>query len=209
MDNKTVNSFSIFIVCLFFYSCQPSKIYIERKKDFTDLGVEWTYSLRVNEMFKSKIDSIMDVAITQFNNEHHSFLVHKKISGEEDFLSLSFDKGRFVSDGGQAAGYIISGLGVIVSPIISLSSSGGKSFLTFWYLPHDNLIFHGTFSPSISNNIRPQKMFIQSGALFSNKQKRWSTITWQLANAIQQIFLDIDRSSLKKDNANARHRVLQ
>src|SRR5437868_5153 len=106
------------VLVLLFCSCKTLRIADEKNaRNTPSIGIEWNYSESVNEKLPHRIDSVISGVMSQFNSEGHSFSVHKKLPKDKDYLALDFEKGKVVSKGEKIAGYAISGLGLIVTPI--------------------------------------------------------------------------------------------
>jgi hypothetical protein len=185
-------------ICFTLYSCTFFHI-AESKRNISDLAIEWDFSQKVNPVYKEKIDSVFEAVMNRFNADNHSFSVHKRLRGEENYLTLSFVKGKFVSKGGLIAGYIISGLGLVAAPATILYLSEGTMIAAFYYFPTDNLSISGSLSPALSDD-KAGKMFtlVQTGALFSNKTKRMKKISKKLDQRIYKILLKLDKQLLMK-----------
>lgn len=78
---------------LFIYSCDTLKI-SGSKSNISDLAVKWNYSKKVNPIYLPEIDSVFNEIINQFNNENHSFKIHKRKANEADYLSFNFNRGN-------------------------------------------------------------------------------------------------------------------
>jgi hypothetical protein len=190
--------FPALIICFALYSCKPLQI-AETKKDISDLGISWELAKKVNPVYKEKIDSVFEAIINRFNSEKHSFSVHKRLPFEQNFLALNFEKGKFVKKGGLTAGYIVSGVGLLVAPAAILYATEGMYILGFYYFPMDNLAISGSLSPALSGNkTRPLYTLVQTGALFSNKTKRMKKISKKLDQRIYKILLQLDKQLLLK-----------
>lgn len=72
----------------------------------------------------------MDEVINTFNNEKHHFKIHKKAPGEENTLIFTIYKSKFCTPGDVTAGYVLSSIGLLVSPVLILSHQR-TSF--FWH----------------------------------------------------------------------------
>jgi hypothetical protein len=190
--------FPALIICFILYSCKPLQI-AESKKDITDLGISWELTKKVNPVYKERIDSVFHAVMNRFNNEKHSFSVHKRLPYEQNFLALNFEKGKFVKKGGLIAGYFVSGVGLLVAPAAILYATEGMYILGFYYFPMDNLAISGSLSPALSGNkTRPLYTLVEKGALFSNKTKRMNKISKKLDQRIYKILVQLDKQLLTK-----------
>jgi hypothetical protein len=164
----------LILLTLLFFSCNTLKIASDKNtSNVTSIGIQTNYTKRANNTFKDTIESSIEKVITQFNNEKHAFSVHKKETSDRSYLTLDFSKVRIVSNGGVAAGYIISGIGLIASPILVFEWSGESAILAFWYFPVNRIEYISSLSPYLNAEKGPkQANLIQSGAMFRNKSKR-------------------------------------
>jgi len=182
----------------FFYSCTQLKISASQQNKMTDLGIEYQNLDNVNEIYMSTVDSVLDAVITQFNSEHHSLMVHKKRKRDEDYLTLSFDKTRFVTNAGRAVGYSVSGLGLLVSPVAVATATSGQAFLAFYYLPEDYLHIRGQLSPAITDYPDRNKLiYVEADALFAKKSRRVNKIGDKLGDSLRQLLQNLDMQMQK------------
>ena len=176
------------------FSC--SKVYIPEAKKSTikDIGVEWVYdSSSVNDVYIPAIDSAIDATMARFNQTNHHFKVHRKAVSDSAYLTINFNRCRYVTYGGVALGYIVSGIGIIASPIYTLSISGGHFILGFWYFPWDIIDYRVELSPFISpDKNKEQSLFIKSGACFSGKEERVQRIVGRFALSFEDILQQLD-----------------
>ena len=123
----------------------------KRQNDF-NLGVEWVYdSLGMNKEFVHSIDSAIELSIAEFNkDESHSYKLHKKNSFDSAYITLIFDKSSLASNTSIVAGYVLSSLGIISCPILTLASSQGKTLIAFWYFPRDYIDYRARLSPYLA-----------------------------------------------------------
>jgi hypothetical protein len=188
--------FPALIICFSLYSCKPLQI-AESKKNISDLGISWELAKKVNPVYKERIDSVFDAIMNRFNADNHSFSVHKRLPGEENYLTLSFVKGKFVSKRGLISAYIISGLGLVAAPIAIFYLSEGAAAGVFFYYPVDNLAISGSLSPALSDNKAGKlSTSLETFPLFSNKTKRMNKISKKLDQRIYKILLKLDKQLL-------------
>ena len=182
-----------------FSSCNNLKL-ATGQKSISSLAIDYSISDKVNPIYKSVIDSTIDATIVRFNNENRSFTAIKRGPNDEKGLTIDFTKGRFVSDGGITAGYIVSGLGLIVTPISLYLASGGELIGFFYYFPDDKIVISSSLSPSLS--AKPGKKsnsWVMSGALFSSKSKRLAKISMRLDDRVYKMLTKLDKQ-VKKSN---------
>lgn len=169
-----MRAFLLLPLTLLFLSCNSLKISGSKNaNNVSSIGIETNYAKRVSSAYKDSIEASIEKVISQFNSEKHVFSIHKKETSDSSYLTLNFSKVRFVSNGGVAAGYIVSGIGLIASPILVFEWSGESAILAFWYFPVNRIEYTSSLSPYLNANRGPsQQNLIQSGAMFRSKSKR-------------------------------------
>jgi len=71
-----------------------------KRQNDINIGVDWAFdSSDVSNTIKNSIDSVITLAITDFNNEDLSYTLHKKNSGDSACIKLIFDKSIFATRG--------------------------------------------------------------------------------------------------------------
>ena len=188
---------SAFILCLFLFSCSFVRT-VETRRPFSDLGVDWNYAGKMNPVYKPIIDSTFEEIIRKFNSEAHSYKIHKRNPQDENYITFTFVNGKFVSNGGVTAGYIVSGLGLIATSAITLAASGATWLAAFYYFPADKLQIATMLSPSLAKRSKPSMSLLEKGALFSTRSKRINKITVMLEKAIYEILGYLDRRMASK-----------
>ncbi len=187
------NTSCYLVICLFLCSCGALKISAS-KTNISDLGIYWHYPGKVNAIYQPRIDSVFDNVINKFNSEDHAFKVHKRSAEDLDYVQFTFNKGRFVSNAGVTTGYVLSGIGLIATPIIVLAATGGDYFGLFYYFPQDNLNISTSLSPSlVEDKVKLKTSTVEAGALFSNKTKRMNKISNKLESSIYKVLLNLDK----------------
>lgn len=195
MKNKVLPLIGVVLFCFLIHSCSPTLRIAESSKNIgIDIAIEWTISPSASELFISKIDSVMNLVINLVNQEDHGFYVHKKRDNEEAQLTLDFEKIKFVSTGGQIAGYLVSGVGLIASPIIISTLTNQAFTLVFWYFPHDCISYSATLSADLDedNRSRTINRFVDSGVLFTSKSKRTDKISRRLKSSLYRVLLGLN-----------------
>lgn len=132
--------------------------------------------------------------IQKFNNEHHSFSVHKKTAADKAYLTLNFSKLKIVSNGGATVGYVVSALGLIATPLAVYQLSDQTVLLAFWYFPANRFIYQGSLSPSLEGGKGvPQPFMVESGALFRNKEKRLEATKTNFEKQLYKTLLKLEK----------------
>lgn len=183
----------LFFIPLFFFSCQSLKIPAAKAKKIHDLGICWTTLEEVEDLDKIHIDSLMNGLIEKFNKEEHKFKVHKASFGEEKTLNVTFEKGKFMKKGAIAAGYIITGVGVTICPILVLAATEGAFVLFFWVIPRDHMEATLSLSPDICDDPINRKFRVGSSALFRSQKKRIQNINSKIQDKMHEELVKLDR----------------
>lgn len=201
LQPKQLNMLKLFpalVICFALFSCKTLQI-AESKKGISDLGISWELAQKVNPVYKERIDLVFEAVMNRFNSEKHSFTVHRMLPGDQNVLGFNFIKGRFVSKSGLVTGYIVSGLGLLVAPAATLVASEGAFLVGFYYFPVDRLNISAGLSPALSDNkTKPKPLFVQTGAMFSNKTKRMNKVSKKLEQTIYKLLLKLDKQLLTK-----------
>lgn len=188
---------ALLVLCVLFTSCSTLKFAADQKS-VSSLAIDYQVSEKVNPIYKTLIDASFDDAMQKFNAESHSFSVHRRAANEATDLNFDLNKGKFVSKGGVAAGYIISGLGLIAAPIGTLGASGGEWLVFFYYFPMDRVIFSASLSDDLAEKAGKKNTYvIEVGALFSNKTRRTDKMSARLDKRLYDILVKMDKQKSK------------
>lgn len=206
MNRPLIKNYGISIIILYFfsfflYSCQPILKIAETKKVLSnEIAIEWLIDSDVNDIYIPEIDSVMNIVLNRFNGENHTVSIHKKREQEEASIKIVFKESKFASSGNLITGYIVSGLGLLASPVVITSITSGQALLMFWYFPNDVLRFSVTLSPNLLEDSRSftHEQFVKSGAMFSNKTRRVNKISNKLESMLYKMLLDISGESPPK-----------
>ncbi len=212
-------SLLIFLFPLVLSSCSVILSIPEAKRQNNiSIGIEWTYdSANVNSAFHNAIDSVMSLAISEFNKEEdHTYKLHIKNMEDSAIIKLVFDKSRMAKNGEVAMGYIVSSIGLIGTPIYLLSASSGQAFLAFWYFPRDYIDYRASLSPYLvpidnqdntsyikSRFDRPvhtlqsltpevQTILVTTNACFTIKSNRMPHIATKFKESIMRLFYQLE-----------------
>lgn len=174
------------ICCALCSNSQPA----DTTKKIITIGVEWTLSDKVDSRYKLMIDSVFQSVMNEYNKEPETVILRKKTGGEDGSISFTFKKGKIVSNGTRTAGYIVSGLGLLAAPAITLAASGGNAVLAFWFFPRDRIIMTRSIeSPSGRRRIRyAKRVNLYKGALFASKSERMKDMAEKLDDSIFKAF---------------------
>lgn len=182
----------LLFVCLSLFSCATLQVSDTRNaSNVKDIGIEWNYDDRVNERYKPMIDSAITDAMNSFNAEKHLFMVHKKERKDKDYISIDFTKGKIVSGGEKAAGYILTTVGVAAIPILIVVES--PVIFGFYYLPQNMLQSTIALSPSlVADKYRDGKAVVASGALFSSQKKQVPKVVVKYATSFKKMLSGLE-----------------
>ena len=184
---------TVLISALIFCSCAPLRFVGVKKEKITELSIQWAYGRRVNEVYKPKIDSLMNAAIVRFNRNDHTFTVYKAKEGERAGLTIFIRRGRFVSNAGIVAGYVITGVGLALVPAAISAASNGQSIFLFYDLPADRLRYTATLDKSlVTYQYSPIHKVLEEGACFTNKTARMRRICKDFYADIYSILYNLD-----------------
>jgi len=189
---------AVAIIIVGFSSCVQLKLAEDKRSALKNLGIEYEFSDKVEEIYKPRIDSVINFVVNQFNNEHHSFIVHKAMKGEENklCLKLKFEKAHFEGKGSILASYIITPIGLVITPFAVMSATSGQAFFLFWYLAADKINVTATLSPDVAELGHEQKnMIVHTGATFSNKDSRIKKISNKLGDDLYTTLVRLDKKN--------------
>ncbi len=187
---------SMIVLCLCFSSCVQLKIAADKRNSVNDLGIAYEYNDKVDDIFKPRVDSVINFVINQFNSEHHSFTVHKAVKGEENksCLRLSFEKAKYRSSFPIIASCIITPLGLIVTPYAFMAATNGQGFIFFWYLAADKINVTATLSSDIADSFNEPKLIkVRTGATLSSKDSRLRKMSNKLGQNLYATLLKLEK----------------
>lgn len=184
---------AVICVCFTLFSCASLQVSQSRnKQNVSDIGIEWNYSSDVDDRYHRMTDSTIEASINNFNAEKHLFKVHKKGRKDKDFITVEFTKGKIVSPGQKAAGYIVTTLGIAAIPALVIAES--PIVVGFYFIPQNSLESRISLSPSLAaDKYRDKKMASYTGALFSNQKTQVPKVGTKYAVTFKQILLDLEK----------------
>jgi hypothetical protein len=184
---------TIFFLCFLFFSCSLKKASTRNAANTKSLALEWTYPSKITENLRLKLDSTIEVVMKQFNNEKHSFDVHKKTPIDKDYLTINFQKAKVVKNGEKIAGYIVSAIGLVVIPYVLIASES-PFILVFYYYPQHRLVPAFTLSPSLSSGKNNKiSMLLSTGALFVSTDKQVNKLLNKFLGALNKTLSALDK----------------
>lgn len=162
-------------------------------KKIITIGVEWNVSDQVDSRYKLMIDSVFQSVMNEYNEEPETVILRKKTGGEDGYISFTFKKGKIISNGTRTAGYIVSGLGLLAAPAITLAASGGNAVLAFWFFPRDRIIMTRSIQSPPGRRIRyAKRVNLFTGALFNSKPERMKRMAEKLDDSIFRAFMKFE-----------------
>jgi hypothetical protein len=189
-------------------SCQTLKVAENRNFSNTkEIGVEWYVTGKVKNVgddFDQKLDSMMLAAMESYNHKQAELVFRRKEKKDKDYLTFEINQAKIVSAGGKTAGYIISGVGLIVAPVAILVASEYTFFLAFYYWPEHKLL--GTVE--VSGNLAAEnkyKMYMGAtkGALFGSNKKQVPMLQKRFVTEVENSFLLISTRLKQNETAGA------
>ncbi len=186
----------VIVLCVSFSSCVQLKLAEDKRSTVKDIGIEYEFGENVETVYKSRIDSVINFVINQFNSEHHSFTVHKAVKGEENksCLKLNFQKAHYKGTGALVASYIITPIGLIVTPMAVMTATSGQAFFLFWYLAADKMNIKASLSSDIADVSNESKNIkVRTGATFSNRDSRLRKISNKLGDYLYTTLVKLDK----------------
>ncbi len=177
-----------------FYSCSTLKSDAGRSiKNTPDVGIEWEYSSKINNAYQKDMDSVIDAEIQKYNTGGHQLHLHKKRPKDKDYLSMEFKEGKLTTRGERTAGYIVTGLGVVVTPAVLIALNAGF-VAAFYYLPENKFLMKCTYSDNLAASSSHGKNFNgTTGALFVNRQKQVNKLYTKFSVKLDGIFLNLEK----------------
>jgi len=186
----------IIVLCVSFSSCVHLKLADDKRSSVKDIGIEYEFGKNVETVYQPRIDSVINFVINQFNSEHHSFIVHKAVKGEENksCLKLNFKKAHYKGSGALVASYIITPIGLIVTPMAVMTATSGQAFFLFWYLAADKINITASLSTDIADVSHDSKdINVRTGATFSNRDNRLRKISNKLGDYLYTTLVKLDK----------------
>jgi uncharacterized protein YijF (DUF1287 family) len=182
-------------ICALLYSCSTLKVAPDKNLgNIKAIGIETFYGTKADNIYTDHVKASIDKIMNVFNSENHGFQVHKKIRTDRAYLTLDFSKVKIVKNSGVAAGFIVTAIGLIATPILVLEATEQTAIAAFWYLPVNKIECTGTLSSYLnSGNASSQRLLIQTGAMFRRKDKRISVTVNKFENAFYNILLDLEK----------------
>lgn len=183
---------SAIIIC--FYSCSSLKSDSGKTiRNTPGIGIEWEYSGKVNDAFQKDMDSVIKVEIQKFNSSGHAFNLHIKNRKDKDYISIEFKEGKIATKGERAAGYIVCGVGLIITPALLIALHTGV-VAAFYYIPENKFLMKCTYSDNLSDPSSHGKKFNGStGALFAKKDKQVEKLFTKFSIKFETIMTSLEK----------------
>jgi len=186
---------ALLILCAL--SCN-TKNYVSATITNNDLGVDWTFSERVNESYMNAVDSMINLSLQQFNAEKHSIKLHKKKAADKEYVTFHFTNGRKVSPAQKRNGYILSAVGLVAIPATMAALDMGF-VIGFYYWPQNTLDAKVSLSPAMTDSIYSyRKIRVQTGALFKPSNVQTEKLFKKFQSRFMQMLIQIDQRFSKQ-----------
>lgn len=179
---------------LFFYSCSTLKSDAGKSiRNTPDVGIEWEYSGKINDAYQKDMDSVISAEIQKYNTAGHQLHLHKKKAKDKDYLFMEFKEGKLTTKGERAAGYIVTGLGLVATPALLIALNTGFIAI-FYYVPENKFLIKCAYSGDLADPSSHGKNFVGStGALFAKKQKQVAKLYTKFSVKLDGIFLSLEK----------------
>jgi hypothetical protein len=181
-------------LCLLF-SCNT--LYVSQsknQKNTPSIGVEWNFGDFPNEPLQRRIDSAILNEISRFNAEKHAFTVYERERRDKgkDYITLDLQKGKIVGTGGKIAGYSVTAIGVIATPVTLVALESPLIF-GFYYWPNHQITSKITLSSNLSDDRKNDKnLLVMTGALFASTGKQTDKLVKKYVDGFHKTLLDIE-----------------
>lgn len=198
LNNFSTMKFIFSFLLLTLFSCNTLHIAENKNRDNTrDIGIDWNYSEKVNPELQGLVDNALANTIKKFNEEGHSFDVHKKETKDKDYLTINFVKGKIAGKGEKIAGYIVSTLGLIVTPVALIAADAGF-IAAFYFLPSHKIDALLELSPSLStDNGNRKRLLLETGALFSKNSIKVEKLVTKFSTGFYNTLVKMDEQISK------------
>lgn len=183
---------SSLIIC--FYSCSTLKSDAGKTiKNTPNIGIEWEYSGKVNDVYQKDMDSVIKGEIQKFNSTSHSFNLHIKNRKDKDYISLEFKEGKLATKGERTAGYIVCGVGLVATPALLIALHTGF-VAAFYYLPENRFLMKCTYSDNLSApSSHGKKFYGSTGSLFAKKDKQVEKLFTKFSVRFEMIMTSLQK----------------
>lgn len=189
----------LFITVVLSLSCKTIRTQ-KIRTTVNDLGIELSFSDRVNESYMQSVDSVLDAVIHSFNKEEHAYRFHRKKAADTEYVTFHFTEGKKITPKQKKAGYILSAAGLIVIPASMVAANVGF-VVGFYYFPQNKLNAKISLSPVMTDSVYAyKKLSVQTGALFKPADEQVQKLFVKLRSGLYKNFLQISEKLSKEKN---------
>jgi hypothetical protein len=104
-----------------------------------------------------------------------------------------FKDGKIATRGDRIAGYIITGLGVLVTPTVLIAVNPGFIF-AFYYWPENKYLMKCSYSDNLAAPSSHGKNFNgETGALFAKKDKQVKKLFAKFSSKLDDILVNLEK----------------
>jgi hypothetical protein len=184
-------------ILAFFCLCSCNTLYVAQNKNYsntTSIGVEWNFGDFQSEQLQRKIDSVLLIEIDKFNSQNHAFKVYERKPRDKgkDYISIDIEKGKVVGTGGKIAGYALTTIGLIATPV-ALAALESPLIFAFYYWPQHNVTSKVTLSPALSGEKKNNKnLMVATGALFASTNNQVEKLVRKYAEGFHKTLIDVE-----------------
>lgn len=180
-------------LCLLFASCVQMQHTSSQSPNPKTLSLAWNSNDYIPDNYKTMIDSLMPMAIQEFNEKSKHLKFTAVPYSASHTVNFYFSEGKFATKEEITAGYIISGLGILVSPIATWQLSQNQFLIAFWDFPGDKINYKlTTYFANSKKQWKGRKYKVSRGALFKSKNARMQSIANQLHQSILNALKSFD-----------------
>jgi len=153
------------------------KLRIKDEPPIKELAVCIRYGPKIDEIFKNDIDSITNIFIDDYNSKNGKYHLIECQYDNERTLYLDVKKMGISDPKEQAAGILITTLGIILP--INMIANKSPIIVGFIFLPYSGIKLNTRLSMDISKNGNPRKRVssrrktkVTSGKYFGSYEKQ-------------------------------------
>lgn len=197
MNNKKLATFALICFSFFIFSCGGLRVAENRNfKNTKEIGVEWSVDgvvKNVGDNYEQTVDSLMELAMATYNQQHPQLVFRKKQKKDKDYITVSIDRFKVVKAGGKAAGYVVTGVGLIAAPITVLVLSEYTFALAFYYWPAHKMTGTAELSSALASD-KGYRTFMgaEKGALFGTNKKQIPKLYSRYVESMHKVFAMVE-----------------
>lgn len=175
------------------FGCTTGKLTLSKNvQPFKTIAIETSYGQYADNEYKDTIESSVNRLIKVFNTENHKFNLNRRNPKDNFYVMLDFSEICVANNQQVTAGFIISAIGLLVTPIAMLNLTDGQFVVGFWYAPKNKVIYNFTLSESLNSKNVSQEFQNATGAIFKPKAKRLSSVNEVFYQSLYNTFLNLE-----------------